>query len=74
MRITDYAGNQVNNPAYDADKSGKKESEIVVPLKYLSNFSRTLNMPLINFEVSLTLTWSESCVITSIERRVITNT
>ena len=74
VRIADYAGNQVNNPAYDADKSGKKESEIVVPLKYLSNFSRTLNMPLINCEVSLTLTWSESCVITSIERRVITNT
>ena len=33
-----------------------------------------LNMPLINCEVSLTLTWSENCVITSIERRVITNT
>ena len=31
-------------------------------------------MPLINCEVSLTLTWSENCVITSIERRVITNT
>ena len=31
-------------------------------------------MPLINCEVSLTLTWSENCVITSIERSVITNT
>ena len=31
-------------------------------------------MPLINCEVSLTLTWSENCVITSVERRVITNT
>ena len=52
----------------------KKEVEIVVPFKYLSNFWRTLSMPLINCEVSLTLTWSENCVITSIERRVITNT
>ena len=39
--------------------------EIVVPLKYLSNFWRTLDIPLINCEVSLTLTWSENCVITS---------
>ena len=31
-------------------------------------------MPLINCEVSLTLTWSENCVITSLERRAITNT
>ena len=51
-----------------------KKVEIVVPLKYLSNFWRSLDMPLINCEVSLTLTWSENCVITSMERRVITNT
>ena len=31
-------------------------------------------MPLINCEVSLTLTWSENYVITSLERRTITNT
>ena len=73
-RITNKEGNQVNNPAHDANKSGKKEVEIAVPLKYLSNFWRTLNMPLINCEVSLILTWSENCVITSIEKRVRTNT
>ena len=43
----------------------KDDVEIVVPLKYLSNFWRTLDLPLINYEVSLTLTWSENCVITS---------
>ena len=37
--------------------------EIMVPLKYLSNFWRTLEMPLINCEVELILTWSENCVI-----------
>ena len=42
-----------------------KEAEIVVPLKYLSNFWRTLDMPLINCEINLILTWSENCVITS---------
>ena len=36
-----------------------------MPLKYLGNFWRTLDIPLINSEVSLILTWSENCVITS---------
>ena len=35
---------------------GTKNAEIVVPLKYLSNFWRTLDIPQINCEVSLTLT------------------
>ena len=55
-------------------KSGKKEVEIAVPLKYLSNFWRAWEMPLINCEVSLILTWSRECIITSTERRAITNT
>ena len=55
-RITKEEGNIVNNPAYDANKSGKKEVEIAVPLKYLSNFGRILDMLLINCEVSLILT------------------
>ena len=36
----------------------------MVPLKYFSNFWRTLEMPLINCEVNLILTWSSTCVIT----------
>ena len=36
----------------------------MVPLKYLSNFWRTLEMPLINSEVSLILTWRSNCIIT----------
>ena len=35
----------------------------MVPLKYLSNFWRTLEIPLINCEVNLILTWSSDCVI-----------
>ena len=42
-----------------------KDVEITVPLKYLSNFWRTLEMPLINCEVQLILTWSKNCVITN---------
>ena len=41
-----------------------KDVEIIVPLKYLSKFWRTLEMQLINCEVNLILTWSEDCVIT----------
>ena len=36
----------------------------MVPLKYLRNFWRTLEMPLMNCEVNLILTWSSTCVIT----------
>ena len=43
--------------------SNEKDVEIMVPLKYLSNFWRTLEMPLINYEVNLILTWSSTCVI-----------
>ena len=42
---------------------GRKDVEIIVPLKYLSNFWRTLEMPLINCEVNFILTWSSTCVL-----------
>ena len=42
-----------------------KDVEIIVPLKYLSYFWRPLEMPLINCEVNLILTWSWDCVITN---------
>ena len=41
------------------------EQKMLVPLKYLSNFWRTLEMPLINCEVNLILTWSSACVLIS---------
>ena len=47
------------------EDGGTKDVEIMVPSKYLSNFSRTLEMPLINCEVNLILTWSSSCVLIS---------
>ena len=72
-KTSNAEGNKINNPAYDPNKSGKKEVKTVVPLKYLSNFLRTLDIPLSNFEVSLILTWSRECVITSMEKRVRTN-
>ena len=42
-----------------------KDVEIMVPLKYLSNFWRCLERPLINCEVNIILTWSSTCVVTN---------
>ena len=42
-----------------------KDVKIIAPLKYLSNFWRTLEIPLINCEVNRILTWSSTCVITN---------
>ena len=43
--------------------NGRIDVEIMVPLKYLSNFWRTLEMPLINYEIELILDWSANCII-----------
>ena len=46
------------------DDDNEKDVKIMVPLKYLSNFWRTPEIPLINCEVNLSLMWSSTCVIT----------
>ena len=46
----------------ETGNDGTKDIEIIVPLKYLSNFWRTLEMPLINCEVNLILTWSSTVI------------
>ena len=43
----------------------EKDVEVMVPLKYLSIFWRTLEMPLIKCEATLILSWSPTCVITN---------
>ena len=45
------------------NNDGRIDVGIMVSLKYLSSFWRTLDMPLINCEVELILNWSENCVI-----------
>ena len=45
----------VGEADYNANKVGKNKTEIVIPLKHLSNFCRALNIPLINCEVELIL-------------------
>ena len=51
--------------ATDADGNDRslKNTKIVVPLKYLSNFFRSLEMPLINCKIHLELNWNNNCVM-----------
>ena len=67
-----FTGNTYNvgdgEEGYDASKVGKNETEIVIPLKNLSNFWKSLNIPLINCEVELILIWSKNCVLADMTR------
>ena len=47
----------------ETDNNGTKDVEIMVPLKYLSKRWRILEMPLINWEINLILTWSANCFL-----------
>ena len=49
------------------DDSGiaKRSVKVVVPLKYLSNFFRSLEISLINCKIKLNLTWEKKCVLST---------
>ena len=63
----------VGEADYDVKNVGKNETEIVIPLKHLSNFWRCLNIPLINCEVELILTWSKNCVLADMTINALSN-
>ena len=52
----------IGNTEDDGTKNGV---QIAVPLKYLSNFWRSLEMPLINCKIELSLKWYETCLLTT---------
>ena len=54
---------------YEVNKNGTQEVELAIPLKYLGNFWRALNILLISCEVSLELKWDKNCIITSLEQK-----
>ena len=47
----------------ETSNSGTKVVELMVPLKHLSYFSRTLEIALINHEINFILKWSVNCVL-----------
>ena len=53
-------------PLTAADNGVFKNVKIAIPLKYLSNFWRSLEIPLISCKIHLELNWSGDCVISAI--------
>ena len=53
----------------DAGEDEKEDVTIAIPLKYLGNFWRTLDIPLINCEITLVLSWYKECVLVGRARR-----
>ena len=59
-----YKVSLLGNPVV-ADNMAKRSVKVAVPLKYLSNFFRSLEMPLINCKIKLNLTWKKECVLST---------
>ena len=57
-----YKVELLGNPVLDGNIA-KRSVKVVVPLKYLSNFFRLLEMPLINCKIEFNLTWKRECVL-----------
>ena len=55
----------VTEVAGDAAGVTRLNVKVVVPLKYLSNFFRSLEMPLVNCKIKLNLTWKKECVLST---------
>ena len=59
-----YKVKLLGNPVLDG-AIAKRSVKVVVPLKYLSNFFRSLEMPLINCKIKSNLTWKKECVLST---------
>ena len=57
-----YKVSLLGNPVA-ANNIARINVKVVVPLKYLRNFFRSLEMPLINCKIKLNLTWKKECVL-----------
>ena len=59
-----YKISLLGNPVV-ANNIARINVKVVIPLKYLSNFFRSLEMPLINCKIKLNLTWKKECVLST---------
>ena len=59
-----YKINLLGDPVH-AGGIARRNVKVVVPLKYLSNFFRSLEMSLINCKIKLNLTWKKKCVLST---------
>ena len=54
----------LGNPVV-ANNVARRNVKVVVPLKYLSNFFRSLEMPLIKCKIKLNLSWKKECALST---------
>ena len=59
-----YKVSLLGNPVV-ANNIAKRSVKVVVPLIYLSNFFRSLEMPFVNCKIKLNLTWEKECVLST---------
>ena len=59
-----YKVELLGNPVLDG-AIAKRNVKVVVLLKYLSNFFRSLEIPLINCKIKPNLTWKKECVLSN---------
>ena len=60
-----YKANLIGDTVADGANRKKENVKIAVPLKYLSNFWRSLEMPLINCKIEFSLGWYEECILSN---------
>ena len=58
-----YKSNLIGNTDVDGANRKKENVKLAVPLKYLSNFWRSLEMPSINCKIDFSLNWYENCIL-----------
>ena len=69
--IVDFPADNNNSASFklkqqitrQTENGGTRDIETMVPLKYISNFWRKHEMPLINSEISLQLKWSKNFIL-----------
>ena len=61
-----YKAKLLENTEADGDHGVLKNKTIAVSLKYLSNFWRSLEIPLVNCKIELKLKWTNYCVLSAV--------
>ena len=66
-KIDDVDDNALDGRSFEGDANRPPVTtlkvEVTIPLKYLSNFWRSLDLPLINYKMELDLLWTKDCVL-----------
>ena len=60
-----FKANLIGDTVADGANTKKEKVKIAVPWKYLSNFWRSLEMPLINWKIEFSLGWYEKCILSN---------